>query len=75
MRADSFTGWNSVAWSITGLGNGLNYEYGFADSYAYLKLNAANVAPVPEPETYAMLLAGIGLLGLAQRRRKQKVVA
>jgi hypothetical protein len=26
---------------------------------------------VPEPETYAMMLAGLGLLGLA-RRRKQK---
>ena len=32
-------------------------------------------APVPEPETYAMMLAGLGLLGLAQRRRKQKAVA
>lgn len=29
-------------------------------------------APVPEPETYAMLLAGLGLLGFAARRRKLK---
>jgi hypothetical protein len=29
-------------------------------------------APVPEPETYAMLLAGLGLMGTAARRRKQK---
>jgi uncharacterized protein YjiK len=28
-------------------------------------------APVPEPETYAMLLAGLGLVGAAVRRRKQ----
>ena len=27
---------------------------------------------VPEPETYAMLLAGLGLMGFAARRRKQK---
>jgi hypothetical protein len=27
---------------------------------------------VPEPETYAMLLAGLGLLGFMARRRKQK---
>lgn len=27
------------------------------------------LAPVPEPETYAMLLAGLGVLGLLQRRR------
>ena len=30
------------------------------------------VAVVPEPESYAMLLAGLGLLGFTARRRKQK---
>ena len=30
------------------------------------------VSAVPEPETYAMLIAGLGLLGFAARRRKQK---
>jgi hypothetical protein len=29
-------------------------------------------APVPEPETYAMMLAGLGLMGFVARRRKQK---
>jgi len=29
-----------------------------------------SLAPVPEPETYAMLLAGLGMLGLVARRRK-----
>jgi hypothetical protein len=33
------------------------------------------VAPVPEPETYAMLLAGLGLLGFAARRRKLQAAA
>lgn len=28
------------------------------------------LAPVPEPETYAMLLAGLGLMGVLARRRK-----
>jgi hypothetical protein len=33
------------------------------------------VAPVPEPETYAMLLAGLGLIGAIARRRKVAVAA
>lgn len=39
------------------------------DGYAsYVLLDMA--APVPEPSTYAMLLAGLGLLGVAARRRR-----
>jgi hypothetical protein len=30
-----------------------------------------NAALIPEPETYAMLMAGLGLLGLVARRRKR----
>jgi hypothetical protein len=33
------------------------------------------VAAIPEPETYAMLLAGLGLLGFMAKRRKQKLAA
>lgn len=29
------------------------------------------MAPVPEPETYGMMLAGLGVLGVLARRRKQ----
>ncbi|KDB53469.1 hypothetical protein X805_09240 [Sphaerotilus natans subsp. natans DSM 6575] len=32
--------------------------------------NVAISAPVPEPETYAMMLAGLGALGFMSRRRK-----
>lgn len=39
------------------------------DSYNLSINGVAN--PVPEPETYAMMLAGLGLLGLMARRRKQ----
>jgi hypothetical protein len=37
----------------------------------YDNLTIANVAPVPEPETYAMMLAGLGLLGFVGSRRKK----
>ncbi|WP_235922999.1 PEP-CTERM sorting domain-containing protein [Rugamonas aquatica] len=42
-----------------------NYEY-----YYGATVGAASIAAVPEPETYAMLLAGLGLVGAIARRRK-----
>jgi hypothetical protein len=36
---------------------------------------SGSTPPVPEPETYAMLLAGLGLLGFVARRGKQKPTA
>jgi hypothetical protein len=41
----------------------LNEEY-------RLRLSGVQVSAVPEPETYAMLLAGLGLIGSMVRRRK-----
>lgn len=37
--------------------------------------HGANVSPVPEPESYAMLFAGLCLLGFAAKRRKLKKTA
>jgi hypothetical protein len=34
----------------------------------------SSITPVPEPETYAMLLAGLGLMGTIARRRKNSPV-
>jgi len=31
-----------------------------------------NFAPIPEPETYALMLAGLGIVGFAARRRKNQ---
>jgi len=33
------------------------------------------MVPVPEPETYAMLLAGLGLMGFVARRRQRKLAS
>ena len=32
-------------------------------------------APIPEPETYEMMLAGLGLMDFVARRRKQQAAA
>ncbi len=45
------------------------YSYGDGD----FEIDAVMQA-VPEPETYAMLLAGLGLLGFMARRRKESAV-
>jgi len=39
--------------------------------YAPFSHDAQSMTVIPEPETYAMLLAGLGLIGFTARRRKQ----
>jgi hypothetical protein len=46
---------------------------GIVNSYAQTYIgDYGSTAPVPEPETYAMMLGGLALLGVVARRRKQK---
>lgn len=47
------------------------YNYGRQQVLDNIKLDFTPAAPVPEPETYAMLLAGLGLLGYTRRRKRQ----
>ena len=46
-----------------------------SERYAWAVRSGDVAAPIPEPETYAMMLAGLALLGVAARRRKQKLMA
>jgi hypothetical protein len=49
------------------LANSTNHQVSYA-----LTINNATVTAVPEPESYAMLLAGLGLMGaIARRKAKQ----
>jgi hypothetical protein len=48
---------------------------GFTGSLSVTNSPLVTITPVPEPETYAMLLAGLGLMGaIARRRNKSKSV-
>jgi hypothetical protein len=50
--------------NVTGIANG---------PQGGLYNGAISVAAVPEPETYAMLLAGLGVMGFIARRRNKSV--
>lgn len=47
-----------------------NYATSGTWRFDMVTVSGSAVAPVPEPETYAMLLAGLGLMGFAARRRQ-----
>ena len=67
--------------NLNGVGESLSFlnEYGserfvlaiadYKDEMGFGQLGYTITAAVPEPETYAMLLAGLGLIGVAARRR------
>lgn len=67
---------NNISYSLSGLMPG-NYHLnisGVADGSSGGAYGLAMAASVPEPETLAMLLAGLGLLGIVQRRRSSRQV-
>jgi hypothetical protein len=49
-----------------------NDEYNSASLYILADFTAPVMTPVPEPEIYAMLGAGLGLMGWVARRRRQR---
>jgi hypothetical protein len=59
----------------SGLGPSSMYAF-FDGTPTFVSINAPVVSPVPEPETYAMLLAGLGLNWVywASKERPQRLI-
>ncbi len=56
-------------WKQFALGKSTNYIGFFHDATAGGTHVLVDIAPVPEPGTYALLLAGLGIMGTVARRR------
>lgn len=67
--AGGFFGFTSTT-SFTTLTVKAGHLSGSAETYALDNVRYAVAAPVPEPETYALMLAGLGVMGFIARRRK-----
>ena len=69
------TTWSQLSYTVKGTGRDTLTIEGFSES-GYNRFDDVSVmrvaAAVPEPETYAMLLAGLGLIGASVKRRKAK---
>jgi hypothetical protein len=49
----------------------VQFMTGVNDTQKTGNLLSQTIPAIPEPETYAMMLAGLGLLGVVARRRRQ----
>ena len=68
-NARGFTGLTSLVFAETRLTNFTDYGVGLDN------ILLASDAVIPEPATWAMMIAGFGLVGFAARRRRETAIA
>ena len=67
-----FCNWSTSGLAFDGVAQSINFG-GTASQTAYDNITFGSSVPaIPEPETYALMLAGLGLVGFMARRRKAK---
>ena len=70
ITSGSTLGSHTLSFDYTGTGSVDTSSFGFTVQGSTAPVVPTTVAAVPEPETYAMMLAGLGALGFLGRRRK-----
>ena len=60
---------------LGGLGSGASGGYTLTALTSGTRQDQMMATPIPEPETYMMLLAGLGLMGFVARRRQRALAA
>ena len=63
---------STVAWNFFVGGSGLAGFGSNTTPFSAVAVRASVTSPVPEPETYALMLAGLAVVGAAAKRRKAK---
>ena len=72
----STAGGNALTWATQGITNAPSYSGGtYVMNLTDASGNHQDLLAIQEPETYAMLLAGLGLMGFVARRRQRKLAA